>query len=236
MNSAVSQPEPAAGIAPFLDGIDSCPGEPNPNQEHGGAEDGEPLQRHDSTTSIEALGDCVSELAAQLSGLMETQSTTLTEVRQLKAHERVLEDLQNQCQRYREQFFDREVLGPVLLGLIGLADRARSDIARLRKSAVGQTKGATSLALIQFLEMRQADLTEIETLLAGLGAESFQHAGDSFNASLQTCRGRVAASKRACQGYVAERLLPGYRRNDRTVRRELVKVYVTNDVNNGEQS
>lgn len=222
---------PVSTVEPDNDRGDRSPRKPNTHREHEcqpttGA-DGPPDQR---------VPGCLDVLSTQLAGMLESQTALLVEVQQLSAQDRVLTDLQDQCRFYRERFFEREVLDPVLRGLIGLADRIRRDIGRLRNLVTSHAKGTGTLALTQILEMRQADLIEVETLLAGLGTEPFIHPEDGFNASVQTCRGRVTTSEPSRHGRIADRLLPGYRREDRVVRRELVKVYVTNPQSNGAPS
>ncbi len=185
-------------------------------------------------TATDADSDAFADVARRLEDLTEMQAALLIEIQELKAQDRVLTDLQDQCQRYRESAHQRDIVQPLVHALIGLADRVRNDLQRLRQFITKAAPGSLNIVAAHYVEMRQADLAEIEAQLHTLGVEPFESASDRFDAARQTCRQRIAAPSADLHGCIADRLLPGYQRDNRVVRREQVQVYVTTTTTNGD--
>ncbi len=145
----------------------------------------------------------------------------------------MLVDLLKECRTLREHSHERNLLFPLCRSLIGVADRYRQDLGRLRGMLIGvvERRGldAVALSLSHICDNRRIDLLEIEALLATLGVESFQTPSDLFDAANQRCIKRIHTSIPAWHQRIAQRLMPGYRRHgDRLVRPECVTVYVFN--------
>ena len=132
-----------------------------------------------------------------------------------------------------EQFHEREVLMPMALALVVIADRARQKCDRIRKrlSKRHGTNKSARLALKQLIEAREADLVEIENTLSVFGVESYERHEDHFDAALQKCIERVTCDDPQKHMKIARCLLPGYRREKRVIRPELVSVYFCSSEN-----
>ena len=158
--------------------------------------------------------------------LVEVQAAALLEWQDRKRLDQRIAALEEECRAHHEAAFERQVLEPLALGLIGLADRARRECTQLRRALKRRGRPARPAPLLEdYLAMRTADVAELEALLQTLGVESFQQPDDRFDSSAQTCRIRVNGPPERA-GCIAGRLLPGYRRGARVLRREQVKVYV----------
>lgn len=168
-------------------------------------------------------------LQEQIAACAEELPVIRKELQRLQTADRVLSEMHSRCQELNEQFHEREVLGPVFLGLIGIADRCRQHIRRIER-ALDKSKEADGQAardaLGHLLDARNADCVELENMLAHLGVKPFEHKGDTFDPRSQKCVGRVESRNGELFDHVAARVLPGYTRNDRHVRPEYVKVYV----------
>ena len=66
----------------------------------------------------------IKELAEEMSGMRK-------EMARLKTDERILEEMQSRCQESSRQHYERHVLNPMLLGMIGIADRCRQSTEAL---------------------------------------------------------------------------------------------------------
>ena len=182
----------------------------------------------DSTSKVSPDTEAIT---SHLVTLRQQQDALLVELQQLKMERRVLTEMHDQRKALAEQFHEREVLGPLFRTLIGLADRCRQDVARLRtmqEDTIGKSRLDVSLPASCLLQARQADLVELETVLANLGVEPFHHPDERFCAQLQKCMKRMRTAKQAKHQFIAQRLLPGYRRGERIVRHECVSVFVFN--------
>jgi len=165
---------------------------------------------------VKAFGGQITEIAGDIG--------------RLKTDDKVLTDMSVQCRELREQHYERNVLIPVFLALIGIADRCRQTAERLRglleKHADSPTPSVLQ-AMRHILEARNADRIDVENLLADYGVEPFVHAGDAFDPTVQKCIRREPCENNAFDGHIAEGLLPGYRRFDKVIRQEYVSVYET---------
>ena len=165
--------------------------------------------------------------------MLETLTQELPGIREelarMKTDEQVMTDLHNRCRQLDESHYEREFLRPCFLGQIGIADRCRqqiSNIEQLRAKHTNQGNTTVVKALKYLLEARKADLIEIENLLANYGVEPFENLGKKFDPASQKCIRRVECTDQALDGRIAERLLPGYRRDNKLLRQEYVSVYV----------
>jgi molecular chaperone GrpE (heat shock protein) len=181
-------------------------------------------------------GALAKQLSSQLEGILkelgscrEELSRLSIQTEELKAADQIVADLSNRYRELSEQFYEREVLGLVIHRLIRLADGCRHQLGRLQntraKHADSNNESAVK-ALALLIGTQEANLVEFEDALADLGVESFRHHEDAFEASLQKCINRVECKDTALTDRIAERLLPGYRRHEKVVRKEYVSVYV----------
>ena len=197
--------------------------------------------------SEEDLREIVSPVLERLAGIetnvadSRRQLTTIcNEMERLKNDERILNEMHKRCQELTERHYEREVLGPVFLTLIGLADRSRQQINRYRQLKKKFTKGNDIgiRALNNLIDARTADRVEIESLLANFGVEPYEHEDFEFDSTRQKCIARVPSNDPQNSGRIAQRQLPGYRRDSKIIRQEYVSVYVNqeneNQMNKGE--
>ena len=155
-------------------------------------------------------------------------------IEQLGTEKRVLTEMHDRCRELSEQFHEREFLKPIFLCLIGIADRCRQEIAKLRqtlKGYVDDTNIDVAFAIKSIIKARKADLIEIENLLANYGVESFNHSENKFDPKLQKCVRCVKCEDPDLHGLIAQQILPGYRRNGCILRPEYISVYVPNKQN-----
>lgn len=161
-------------------------------------------------------------LAQELPGIHE-------ELARISTDEQVMTDLHNRCRRLDELHYEREFLRPCFLGQIGIADRCRqqiNNIEQLRAKHTNKANATVVKALKYLREARNADLIETENFLANYGVEPFENLGKKFDPASQKCIRRVECSDQALDGRIVERLLPGYRRDNKLIRQEYVSVYV----------
>ena len=137
--------------------------------------------------------------------------------------------MQDQNRKFKEQFHEREVLRPILLLLIGIADRCRDQQAAFGKKAKGCAAPEVAEAWVCAKAARIADRTEIENVLAILGVTPLRSESAKFDASTQHAVRHVPTSNPTYGGHVAARLRPGYGRNGHVVRSEMVSVYVVRE-------
>ena len=152
------------------------------------------------------------------------------DIERLKTDDKVLTEMSVECRELRERHHERNVLIPVFLTLIGVADRCRQSAGRLRTllEKYADSPAAPVLhAIRHILDARNADRIDAENLLADYGVEPFVHIGDAFDPAVQKCIRREPCDNNAFDGHVAEGLLPGYRRFDKIIRQEYVSVYET---------
>ena len=182
------------------------------------------MEMHDRNQSlaeqfVEELKRCTSRLEA-LSG----------DLQQLKTDKRIFTEMHDRNRSLTEQFHEHQVIMPVMYSLIGVADRCNeleSMIEHNLKEQAESGKPQPMLPLEQILNARKADRIDIENTLANFGVEPFQNPSNRFDPASQQCMRRVEAPAPQLHGKIAGRLLPGYSRNGRVIRREQVDVYVT---------
>ena len=171
---------------------------------------------------IEQLGQQVRDMTQQLAALP-------SELEEARVEQRVLTEMHDRCRELTEQHHQREILQPLFMTLIGMADRSRQKAARLvplLEQHAGQLDHPAVQAMRHLREARRADCVEVEGVLAVYGAEPFQHPGHKFDPSTQKCMRRVECDDPAQHTIIAERLRPGYRRDGIVLRQEFVTVYV----------
>ena len=200
----------------------------------------------DSTSpppTVTQLRDALQPIIQRLDDMRDQQavdrqqiSALASDIQELKTQDRVLTELHDQVRRYSEQFHERELLQPVFRGLIAIADSCRRQERQLRQALQKHGDSSNQLAvsgLRRLLEARAANRVEVEDLLANYGVEPFTQLEDTFDPKVQMCVSRVACEEKAFHGRVAERLLPGYRRNGTVLRPECVTVFVVPHSNGG---
>lgn len=154
--------------------------------------------------------------------------------------EEVIARLHDECRALRERHFEREVLLPLLRSVIGIADRCRRENLRLKQIVKGYRRRSMedviAISLHQLIEARNADLIEIEAVLAQFDIEAFHNPTKRFDAQTQKAVQLIDTAQPELHQHIAVRLLPGYRRGTTLVRREYVTVYVHNQQNGQEES
>lgn len=182
---------------------------------------------------IGSLPEHLKTIVDSITSLQKDTTGIRTEMQRIKTDDRVLTEMQDRCRELNERHYEREVLGPFLLTAIGIADRCRQQITRLQKMLQkhnGARNQAALLAIRQILDARAADRIEIESVLANYGVEPFEQLSEKFDPATQKCVSRIECRDSSLHGQVSQRLLPGYRRQDRVIRQEYVSVYVFNQI------
>lgn len=178
-----------------------------------------------TTILIQQLSQIQQELKPLAGQIAEVNG----EIKRIKTEQRVLTEMHDRCRELGEQHYQREVLGPLFHCAIGIADRCRQQVNTLRGLLSKHTAkdNKTAMQAIRYLlDARQADHIEIESLLANYGVEPFENPDDKFDSSIQKCISRTETKDGSLAGNVSQRLLPGYRREERIIRQEYVSVYV----------
>jgi len=121
---------------------------------------------------------------------------------------------------------------PLACLVIGVADRCRKQLRELdemaRKNEKANNKSALK-ALHYVIRSRKADQTEIEGVIANLGIEMYETPENTFNPELHTCLKKIKCERPKQHLQIADRILPGYRRHERIVRKEIVNLYVNHN-------
>lgn len=170
-----------------------------------------------------------SRIASKLDECLAKQLEMAQAIRSRDANDETVKKLQQGYQALVEQFHEREVLQPMFLQLIAVADRCRQKITKLETllEKPGAIKDKAKRELARYLvSARRADLTELENILANFGVVPFEHPDETFDRSVQFCMVRTVAERPGLTGKIAQRLRPGYRRNAQVIRPESVAVYV----------
>ena len=186
---------------------------------------------NDSKTDdvISSMSDRLESQSSDIKNCLDQIAIVAKEVKELKAADDVITQLSSRCRQLSECFHEREVLWPVFLCLISIADRSHQQIDNFQQLLDKQTepKNISAVKAISYLiEARKADLVEIENKLADFGVESFEHHTDVFEPSVQKCISRVEHQEEITHGKIVQRILPGYKRGDKIIRHEYVSVYV----------
>ena len=153
------------------------------------------------------------------------------QMKRLKTDDRVLTEMHHRYRELNEKHHEREVLRPIFLGLIGIADRCEQQTVKYRKifNRYKSNGNKTAVKFIRFLvEAREADRIEIESLLANYSVQTFKQCDEKFDPKSQKCIKRIKCDDPEKQGVVYERVLPGYCRDGVIIRQEYVSVYVSN--------
>jgi len=167
------------------------------------------------------LEESVAHLPEELSGIRK-------ELERLKTDDRVLTEMHNRCQELAEQHYERQILRPLLLGVIGMIDRSQGDVAKLSGLLAQYADHGNGAALraIEYLRGAiSANCIDMESFLANYAVESFRCEGEKFDPSSQRCLRPVECDDPALEGTIAKRRLPGYRRDGQILRPEVVEVH-----------
>jgi hypothetical protein len=224
-NQAVSPPSPPTARPESGDDLEHMlcetgeAAEINPSEQPGSPEDVlGPIKAR-----LDALAKDVGAVGEKLSGLTE-------EFEGLRSRDDLLVEMHKQCRAAGERVLESQVLEPIFLTLIGIADRGRQQASKMQSvldAHAASTNRAGLLAIQRIVEARAADRIEIEAVLANHGVESFETTDSKFDPTAQKCISRVEREDASLHGRVAQRLLPGYRRNGKVLRPEYVSVYIT---------
>lgn len=170
-----------------------------------------------------------NDATAVMTDVRDRLAALESELQRLQLDSAVLAELHQDYRKLREQFHEREVLGPLFRGLIAIADRCRQELAVAcgRFTRFDQLPAAEGGALTATLSARRADLVEIEALLATYDVTPFHQPGPVFESATQRCVDRIRTTTPSRRHQIARRLLPGYRRGTVVLRPEHVSVYVT---------
>ena len=153
------------------------------------------------------------------------------QIQRVKTDDRVLTEMHHRYRELNEKHHEREVLRPIFLGLIGIADRCEQQAVKYRKifNRYKSNGNKTAVKFIRFLvEAREADKIEIESLLANYSVQAFKQCEGKFDPESQKCIKRIECDDPEKQALVHERVLPGYCRDGVIIRQEYVSVYVRN--------
>jgi hypothetical protein len=137
--------------------------------------------------------------------------------------------LEEEYRRLAEEFYEREVLQPVLLRLISLGDRVRQqatalDETRRLQAHCGQTNALTQSGVA--LDLLRSIVADIHSLLASFAVVPFEKDSVRFDASTQECVPNSFPGDQNVHGLIADRVAPGYSRHGRIIRPELVRIYI----------
>ena len=142
--------------------------------------------------------------------------------------QQVVAGLHDECRQHRERFYDREVLLPLLRGVINVIDRASGEIKSL-KGLRGNSLDAGRRwkeVVDYYISARRADRLELGNLLARYGVDCYRCPENQFNSRMQKCVKITPTHKKKREGLIAGRMRPGYRREEVIVRPEWVDVYM----------
>ncbi|MFH1211329.1 MAG: nucleotide exchange factor GrpE [Candidatus Woesearchaeota archaeon] len=186
-----------------------------------GSENNVPNNDAASHDKLDAIAIKITEIGSKLDLLVP-------EVKELRASETVIAELSARHKELNEQFYEREILSPILFCLIAIADRCHQQIKELQKvlGKHSQSRNETGITAIKYLiDARKGDLVEIENMLAKYGVESFKNSSQKFDSALQKYIDTMPSEQPEQHGLIAQRLLPGYRRYEKVIRKECVVVY-----------
>lgn len=175
----------------------------------------------------------LEQVGSAVRGFKSALSDIVTEVKRLSTDERVLDDLQERCRALSERFYEREVLRPILLRLIGIADRCRDDEGQIRswiENGSMDSKPALGNLFRCLARARRLDRLEIESALGDLGVVPFHSQASNFSPQKQMIVAPVATPQQSFHGQIARRIRPGYQRGEEIIRPEWVHVYTAEQV------
>jgi hypothetical protein len=187
------------------------------------------VRLEDVLASLQTLHTSVLELGTKVCRLDENTSVLPAELARLRTDEQVLNELHSRLHALSEESHMREVLMPIFLGLICLADRCtkgRNSAAAAAERYAADANRSAHKAVEHLRQSRDADRIEVENILANFDVVSFENSGPLFNPEVQRCVERIPTIDAKFKSHIARRVLPGYRRNGRVIRQEWVAVYV----------
>jgi len=161
------------------------------------------------------------------------------ELKRLNDAQTLAAKMQEEIQGLRENFYETNVLMPLIETMINIAERCRRQVDSLYESlqSSAHSQDWKSLAHItQVIDARSADRVIIESALANFGVEPFNATGERFDSTHQRCIQRIPTENREQHGIIAKRLQPGYRRNGAILCRESVGVYISTKAREEERS
>ena len=199
------------------------------NDSHDAQAQSTPKESKPCDACVQRLSDYLDSVSNHIQNCSEQLARIVQQADQLKAADCIITQLSARCRTLSEQFYEREILLPMIHSLIGIADRARQQITKAEnarnKYDDGQTESEAEI-LTYLVDERKADLMELENALANLGVESFSRVQNTFEPATQKCVRRVESVEEILNGRIACRLLPGYKRDDKIIRKECVNVYI----------
>lgn len=179
--------------------------------------------------SLTKLQEDLGRLHQGISDCREDIVHLHSRINEFQEQERVITDLSSRNQQLNEKFHEQETLMPIFNAVINIAQRCRQEITKLQfaQSKIKENKSIKLSRLFNYMiEARQADLIEVDNLLANFSVEPFTQPSDTFDPSTQRCVSQIECRTQEKQNRIARRILPGYRRNVVIVRREYVDVYI----------
>jgi len=142
---------------------------------------------------------------------------------------KVVDILGEQNKKLNDNFYQKHVLHPTLMNIIGLADRCRENIGKWNstlKACVKVQDNKHHGFIRRLINERNSDLIDIENALANLGVCPFHHHHEKFDPSQQQVLKKVPHSAKTRHMQIAVRNRPGYKLNEIVIRREGVSVFV----------
>src|SRR3989339_424577 len=136
------------------------------------------LEDEAKNNKLDAITAKIAEIGTNLESCSEKLDSLVPEVKEIRASEKVIAELSARHKELNEQFYEREVLSPILFCLIAIADRCHQQIKELQKvlGKHAQSKNEAGITAIKYLiDARKGDLVEIENILAKYGVESFKN-------------------------------------------------------------
>jgi len=142
--------------------------------------------------------------------------------------EAAVTELSQRCRELQESSLERDVLHPILRSLINVADHLTEELMRNDKARESYTtRGHYIVAdeLARASEGFKSTITHVQRTLATYGVQPFQNPGLDFDSDTQELVALVPCPQLAVPRHIAKRIRPGYRREQRVLRPELVHVY-----------
>ncbi len=187
-------------------------------------DDADTSEHTNQDTSTEELLQEASEKSSDLAELITTGFDKLSRQFEHKlaydqTKQQQIDTLHNELQKYRSDLIAK-TNRPLVNGIIRLHD----DIEKI--AAKFETKPEEPLGPDRLIKILLGTAEDIEILLDQNGVVAFQEPLETFNPQRQRSIRSIATDDPALNGYVAERLRPGFEQGNEILRKETVAVYV----------
>lgn len=195
-------------------------------------------EEHEPNAEIETLLNAFSVLAAECRDSNDSIRKIEEEISRLKTDDAILTALHQTNRELSEEFYEREIIVPLLHSLIGITDRIYQQIQEQKRLRIFYRKCRKLFkveAAAHIIEQREADLVEIESTLENYGVERFLTIDEVFDPRFHKAVQRIESQKMELKGIIERRVLPGYKRNGKVIRQERVTVYVEAKPRNGDE-